>query len=478
MKNRGFTLIELLAVVAILAALSALILPKIASTLDDAEQKSNLASAKGLIKAAEYKGTNNEITGTYTMININYSTGENTNILDYSGTKPEAGRVSIKQNGTVAMAVKIGNNCYIKAFNSSDIKVETYDKTTCNENTDVFINYTMPELATTGDGLYKAQGEIDRYVYRGTDPNNYIWLDENGDSTKQTTETYRIISYEPDGTVKVVRNEKLNTELAFDERESESAGPRHNSSNTFCNYSGTYYGCNVWGNRLNTYYNNVTLSDLRQNFFYRYFPSASSPSLQAYTNEGTVSEDSTLNTYLNNTWYETLSFKNLIAEHPFNVGGVYYYNYYDGYTGGDKGIEKEKQEESVYTWNGKVGLINITEYTESSTNQACTSVWSNYYYNPDNTDKTGTNTYSPHYTTGQWPCTKENFNYKSAYHQWSLSPRSNNRHGVWTVNSTGLFNGNNAYNAIGVRPSFYLKSSIRLTGKGTEAEPYVIASWK
>ena len=60
----------------------------------------------------------------------------------------------------------------------------------------VFTNYTMPELATTGDGLYQAIGEPNRYIYRGSNPNNYIWLDENDDATKASTEIYRIISYE------------------------------------------------------------------------------------------------------------------------------------------------------------------------------------------------------------------------------------------------------------------------------------------
>ena len=144
MKTKGFTLIELLAVVTILALLSAIIIPKVSKSLNESEAKVNLESAKGLVKSAEYKAVNNEIKGITQAIDINYETGENTGILNYSGAKPEIGRVSINSNGEVAMAVKIGKNCYLKRFNSQDITVTPYDRETCNENSDVFINNTMP----------------------------------------------------------------------------------------------------------------------------------------------------------------------------------------------------------------------------------------------------------------------------------------------------------------------------------------------
>lgn len=455
-KN-GFTLVELLAVIIILGLIAVLIVPKVVNMLDDAEKNTNMTSAENLIKAAELKVSNNEITGNNRDIKINYQTGENINYLDYTGEKPEIGQVQIKRNGDIAMAVKFGDYCYLKSYNSNDITTIAYNENTCGENADVFINYTMPELAVSGDGLYEAQGEPGRYIYRGTNPNNYINLKENG-----TDVTYRILSYESDGTIKVIRDASLGN-IAWD--------PQANRQNTAAGYyCNSAYGCNVWGNQSNTYYNDKTLTELNQDFYFHYYPDnqTNTFSIKYNNNFGTVTTDSSLNTYLNGaSYYDTLDFKDKIETHSFNVGGLLYYN---GYDGGDKGLLKEKQEIQTFTWNGKIALMDITEFVESSLSDTCTSVWSNYYYNPNNLNSEKT---AGIYSSGQWPCALKNWNYKSAFIQWFLSAYSNNRYSVWYVNSTGYFNNGLANSTnIGVRPAFYLKSSVRLSGLGTSDSPY------
>ena len=57
-----------------------------------------------------------------------------------------------------------------------------------------------------------------------------------------------------------------------------------------------YTGCNVWAKKEGTYTNGI------------------------YT--GTVTKDATLNTYLNETYLETLSNKNYIVKHNFNTGMI------------------------------------------------------------------------------------------------------------------------------------------------------------
>lgn len=458
MNKKGFTLVELLAVIIIIGLLAVIITPKITNTLKDSEQKTNLTSAKNLIKAAELKASNNEITGTTQNIKISYTTGENINYLDYTGEKPQIGQVQIKSNGDVAMAVKFGDYCYLKAYNSNNITTLPYNQNTCGENADVFINYTMPDLAVSGDGLYESLGEPGRYIYRGSNPNNYIYLKENG-----TDVLYRIISYEPDGTIKVVRDDSLGN-IAWD--------PQANRQNTAAGYyCNSAYGCNVWGNQTNTYYNDKTLSELNQDFYFYYYPDnqTNTFSIKYNNNFGTVTTDSSLNTYLNGaSYYDTLDFKDKIETHSFNVGGLFYYN---GYTGGDKGLLKEKREIQSFTWNGKIALMDITEFVETSLSNTCTSVWSNYRYNPDNLDSSSAVIYS----SGQWPCAKQNWNYKSAFHQWFLSANSYDRNYVWYVLQAGSFSyysANNAY--IGVRPAFYLKSQVKLGGLGTSDTPYYI----
>jgi len=159
--------------------------------------------------------------------------------------------------------------------------------------------------------------------------------------------------------------------------------------------------------------------------------------------------------------------------HIFYVGGVYYFQNYEGK---DKGIVKEKQEEQTYTWNGKVGLMNITEMVESSTNPSCTSVYSNYRYNYPNyyyqgegeTEKTE---HAP--ANNNYPCKINNWAFKSG---WSLSPVSISNKGLWYVSSAGHFYNGSAYDTGWIYPSFYLKSSINFTGTGSYTDPYTITN--
>ena len=53
---------------------------------------------------------------------------------------------------------------------------------------------------TEGDGLYQDEYESGRFIYKGTNPNNYITFNN---------ETWRILSVEADGRIKIVRNELL-----------------------------------------------------------------------------------------------------------------------------------------------------------------------------------------------------------------------------------------------------------------------------
>ena len=328
-------------------------------------------------------------------------------------------------------------------------------------------NIEVP-IVTENSGLYKSTTDEGRYIYRGGDPiNNWIELNEG---TKETPDyiKYRIISFENDGTIKVIRANSIGN-IAWDERTDTTTGPRHNTNNTYCNYSGTYYGCNVWGTQATTYYNDTTLTNLSQEFFYKYYPNNTDTTLQNHTNAGTVSQNSSLNDYLNTEWTPEQTLNNYIIDHSFNVGGIYYTS---SYTGGDKGIVKEKQEQNIYTWNGKIGLMNITDYVEASLNPTCTSVYSNFYYNT-NYYQNSTQTLTRY---DNWPCSNRTYNWMpKAINEWSISAHSHGYYYVWFVNNSGCFlNYNGTYNTYGVRPSFYLKPSLSLIGEGSETNPYRI----
>ena len=71
----------------------------------------------------------------------------------------------------------------------------------------------LKELAVTeGDGLYADEYESGRYIYKGANPNNYITFNN---------ETWRILSIDGDGKIKIVRDELL-SDRAFDSTNSNN----------------------------------------------------------------------------------------------------------------------------------------------------------------------------------------------------------------------------------------------------------------
>jgi len=453
MKNKGFTLLELLGVVIILGVLSLITFPIILNQIKNAKEGIKDSTKALIIDAAkDYVADNinnyDEIQGLSYCIDI-------TTLTEKSYLNQKLKDENLNDIDT-SKKVKL-------TYHNNNFEYQITD--TCNSA--LTRNNIEVSIVTENTGLYKSETEPNRYIYRGTNPNNYIWLDENGDKEKTTTEMYRIISFENDGTIKVVRDESIG-KIAWDERTDSTSGPRYNENNTYCNYTGTNYGCNVWGNMSNTFYNDIALTNLNQEFFYKYFPNNTTQPLQNYKNTGTVTQNSSLNDYLNTEWAPAQTLSNYISEHAFNVGGVYYTS---SYTDGDKGLIKEKEEQNSYTWNGKIGLINLTEYVEASLNPSCTSIYSNFYYNT-NYYKNSTQTLTEY---DNWPCSNRTYNWiPKAITEWSISPFSGSRRFVWIIRSGGSFDHSSAYVASAIRPVFYLKSSVVLEGTGAEDDPYYI----
>ena len=434
-KTKGFTLIELLAIIVILAIIAVITVPLILGIIDNAKEKAVIDSAYG------YKDAINKL---YTMKLLNnkdykmqdrvYTVSQlNTEGLSISGKEPSGNSwIQIENNNVKAGCLQY-DEYKVDITNGN---IGSAEKSECES---FIIAKYASLIVTSGDGLYKSTTDSGRLIYRGANPNNYINIKEDG--TNNTL--YRIVSYEPDGTIKIVRNESIG-DKAWDTKNT-----RTGSNNTFC--SMPEYGCNVWGNQTNTLYNGSPLGD---NFHYIYYASASATTL---TNGGSgkVGSDSTLNQYLNSktdnsttSWQPAVVLDNYIDNHSWNVGGIYY-------TTNDKGIIKEKEEERQLKWTGKIALLNITEFVEASTNSGCTSVISSAY--------------SDH------PCKESNWSFKGIS-EWSLSPNSSNRGHVWSVNSAGYFDYSSANSTFGVRPAFYLKSEISLTGEGTTTTPYSISN--
>ena len=129
--------------------------------------------------------------------------------VDVTYDNKESGLVSTDVQGAI-------DELYVKAqqvSSGSDDKVED-----------------MGGTVSSGDGLYADSYESGRYFYRGKNPNNYITF--NGEKAG-----WRIISIEPDGTIKIMRTANAGNRAWDSSNNNNWARP--SSLNTYLN--GGYY---------------------------------------------------------------------------------------------------------------------------------------------------------------------------------------------------------------------------------------------
>ena len=300
-------------------------------------------------------------------------------------------------------------------------------------------------VVTTGDGLYADTTEEGRYIYRGANPNNYI---------KLGSDMYSIIAVESDNTLKVIKNGSIGRK-AFDPgyatvidgvtSANSSLGTRYSSASTdYCfDYDPTeYYGCNVWGSKttmLDTNGNNVTQM----------------PREVGGTLYNLPDKEASLNTYLNNDWYNSLSsnVQNIVVSHMFNVGVA---------KNDETNLSNTITQEAAYKWKGKVGLMNPSDYVKASTNSACDSV-NAYRRNSSCFNKSAT-----HNWIFAGPAAKS--------YSWTIAPYSNYSgvDFVFLVLSNGTMIDYSASNSTSAAPVLYLSSDISLEGDGTSNSPYTV----
>ncbi len=151
MKRKGFTLIELLAVIIILAVIALIATPIILGIIDNAKKNSFKASALGIgesarnafVKMMYSGGESKNVIFTYT--NGVESSNPNGYVLNYQGQKPQNGRISLRANGKVAIAIYDGKWCATKGFMSSDVTVDAMSEEDC------LLNSTPPVITISGD---------------------------------------------------------------------------------------------------------------------------------------------------------------------------------------------------------------------------------------------------------------------------------------------------------------------------------------
>ena len=168
----------------------------------------------------------------------------------------------------------------------------------------------------------------------------------------------------------------------------------------------------------------------------------------------------TLKTYLNTTYYNTLS---NIDEQSMIGNAKYYLGGYTQSTGISKDMmyqyERKISGSNTYyygtnsnSWTGKIGLMYISDYGYSASD-TCTSNLSSY------NDET---------------CTSNNWLYNIKKNEWLLPQRSNYSGDVFNIDADGLVGFNSASNNnYAVRPTLYLKYNVQISsGDGTSSNPY------
>ena len=271
-----------------------------------------------------------------------------------------------------------------------------------------------------GNGTYGAQEAGDNsYRYAGANPNNYVCFGSD-EETCPSDNLYRIIGVFGDE-VKLIKHEYANSDLLGTDGDY--------SSSTYSNTSSRYYkGTKT---TINRYYWNVN-----------------GTSTWSESQLNTVN----LNTnYLNNigsTW------SSKIANHTWKVGGTTFANVYESPVKTAHTYEVGASTANT-TYQAKIGLMYVSDYgyAASPANWSTNMGFLNSATNRDN----------------NWMF--------MGLSEWTISRWSGNTGSAFGVYSTGLVNYSSVddYN-FAVRPSFYLESSVVLTGgTGTASDPYRIS---
>ena len=228
---------------------------------------------------------------------------------------------------------------------------------------------------TEGDGLYEDEYEEGRYVYRGTNPNNYIEFNN---------ELWRIISKEADGTYKILRNETV-TNMPFDSQGARTTG--------YCSQgSAPSWGCNAWSSTANMVGSPAEFTNGK------------------YT--GTVDADSEMLTYLNGEYLESITEnREKIENHDYGIGSVTYNN---------NDLQGQIASENNYKWNGSIGLISVSDYLKANSDmETCGTASTN--------------------NSASTTCRNTNWMYISGTYWWTLSPNADYSRFVWGVGGSFLY---------------------------------------
>ena len=319
---------------------------------------------------------------------------------------------------------------------------------------------------TTGDsgsGVYKVQHDAiassnsatgsdikatTDYRYYGANPNNYICLDMEGQSTCPDKHLYRIIGS--------IYEEKENTNRIKVIKATPLTDGTTNAFSWDYKSDGTFD--NIWATITSGNYSNSLTSGSQ---------------LMKLLNSGAWWNGTSGSYYNRSTTATTVNFtnyklsdkaKSYITTSRYYLGG---YSTSDGvmtnqfYTY-ERGTTRYDTNRPLY-WDGMVGLMYPSDYGYAAGN-SCVTGTDPYNYDGGCKNK-------------DWLWMTTSSDYTNGY-EWLMSPSSGSSGRAFYVNSSGFVDYNYCYvsYAYSVRPVFYLSSSASISeGEGTSDAPYILS---
>ena len=141
--------------------------------------------------------------------------------------------------------------------------------------------------------------------------------------------------------------------------------------------------------------------------------------------------------------------KNLIYPSTYYIG--------DSTSNANPTLFQNERQESFS--NAKIGLMYLSDYLYADNGTASTANWLFIQNGLNNQSNTGNGATAP-----------------AAEVEWTMTRYSDGDNYAWYVFIDGTVYYYRVYYAFAVRPVFYLKSDIRITGKGTLESPYMISN--
>ena len=424
MKNKvsGFTLVELLAVIVILAVILVIAVPKITDTIKNSKIASFESSAKTIAAQAEKKKMEKEIledTGS-----INCSDVVKLNDTDYDSC-------SITFDGNTAKVSLVGSGKFegLQIINGTKDSATAINTTSSTKTGVDFIKELYDdEEKRTANGLEKDTTSDNNIRYVGANPNNYVEF--NG-------EAWRIIGVFGSN-LKLVRDDILTT-YSFDNK-TTAQGIEND------------YGTNDWTNSY--------LREFLNDYYY------GGKTITCHSDSAAPATNATITCPDINKINDTA--KSMIQNTTWTLGGTTWktssapvetYSVNELYTS-ERGTQVYSKHATTST--DYIGLIYPSDYGYASTDASCRQNL-----------RSGL-TYTNNAYGGTPTCKNNNWLYNGVWY-WTISPDSSNARHVFYVSSGGTLGIRNALYRVGVRPSLYLKSDIKIvSGSGTSSDPYIL----